>query len=284
MLSSFPSVRHVYLASGSCLPLRPVEELVEYLDARPRTDFVESVATEYVLWTIGGLDEERFTMRFPFSWKRRRRMFDAYVSLQRRIRFRRKIPVRLAAEKMSDLDTMITDAWRWHQSRRSDCFVARKIWPDADRLYDAFLTEKRFNLAPTEPNPGKIDRVFAKAVERRTQGRPGLYMQSRFPRDGYENGKTCTAYSVFEGFSELFSDFDHWLRRNIDGSIHGHLGPDRVEFADGACSPGQPTMRLRDYAPINFLTNLLECARAAVPVRPTRQPGHKLADRYRPQR
>ncbi|MFV2034485.1 MAG: glycosyl transferase, partial [Halocynthiibacter sp.] len=23
--------------------------------------------------------------------------------------------------------------------RRSDCFVARKIWPDAERLYDAFL-------------------------------------------------------------------------------------------------------------------------------------------------
>ncbi len=325
MLSSFPSVRHVYLASGSCLPLRPVEELVEYLDARPRTDFVESVATEYVLWTIGGLDEERFTMRFPFSWKRRRRMFDAYVSLQRRIRFRRKIPDGIVPHLGSQwwcltrqtLSAILEDADReiydryfskvWipdesyfqtltrHYSteiesksltlskfdfqgkphvfyddhlqllRRSDCFVARKIWPDADRLYDAFLTEKRFNLAPTEPNPGKIDRVFAKAVERRTQGRPGLYMQSRFPRDGYENGKTCTAYSVFEGFSELFSDFDHWLRRNIDGSIHGHLfGPDRVEFADGEdlfAGALSDNATLRDYAPINFLTNLIWNAR-----------------------
>jgi hypothetical protein len=27
MLAEFPSVRHVYLVSGSCLPLRPVEEL-----------------------------------------------------------------------------------------------------------------------------------------------------------------------------------------------------------------------------------------------------------------
>ena len=26
MLQSFPDVRHVYLASGSCLPLRPVQE------------------------------------------------------------------------------------------------------------------------------------------------------------------------------------------------------------------------------------------------------------------
>ena len=43
MLQSFAKVRHVYLASGSCLPLRPVEELISYLDSRPRTDFIESV-------------------------------------------------------------------------------------------------------------------------------------------------------------------------------------------------------------------------------------------------
>ncbi|MEY4304490.1 MAG: hypothetical protein RIT52_665, partial [Pseudomonadota bacterium] len=45
MLRQFPQVRHVYLSSGSCLPLRPVAELVRYLDERPRTDFIESVTT-----------------------------------------------------------------------------------------------------------------------------------------------------------------------------------------------------------------------------------------------
>ena len=55
-----------------------------------------------------------------------------------------------------------------------------------------------------EPNPGKIDRIFAKAVERRTRGRAGLYMQSRFPCGGWENGKTCAPYSVFQGFGDLF--------------------------------------------------------------------------------
>ena len=29
MLEKFEDVRHVYLASGSCLPLRPVQELIE---------------------------------------------------------------------------------------------------------------------------------------------------------------------------------------------------------------------------------------------------------------
>ena len=85
MLETFPEVRHVYLASGSCLPLRPVNELVSYLAKRPRTDFIESATTADVPWTIGGLDEERFTLRFPFSWKRQRYFFDKYVALQRRL-------------------------------------------------------------------------------------------------------------------------------------------------------------------------------------------------------
>jgi len=88
LLNSYPGVRHVYLASGSCLPLRPISELIEYLDARPRTDFIESATTQDVPWTVGGLDKERFTLRFPFSWKRHRFLFDRYVELQRRFRTR----------------------------------------------------------------------------------------------------------------------------------------------------------------------------------------------------
>jgi len=60
MLREFPGVRHVYLASGSCLPLRPVPELVSYLGERPGTDFIESVAIEDVMWTKGGFDHDRF--------------------------------------------------------------------------------------------------------------------------------------------------------------------------------------------------------------------------------
>jgi hypothetical protein len=48
----------------------PGEELQAYLDDRPRTDFIESVTTADVGWTIGGLNIERFTLRFPFSWRK----------------------------------------------------------------------------------------------------------------------------------------------------------------------------------------------------------------------
>jgi hypothetical protein len=91
--------------------------------------------------------------------------------------------------------------------RRSDCFVARKIWPEADKLYAHFLRAGAEARPMAEPNPGKIDRLFGKAVERRTRGRPGLYMQSRYPNPGWENGRTAGPYSVFEGFAELVRGF-----------------------------------------------------------------------------
>ncbi|NNJ67771.1 MAG: glycosyl transferase, partial [Boseongicola sp.] len=92
LLAHAPEVRHVYLISGACLPIRPVSELIAHLDAHPDTDFIESVTIEDVTWTKGGLSEERFTLTFPFAWKRQRRLFDLWVEAQRRVRFRRKTP------------------------------------------------------------------------------------------------------------------------------------------------------------------------------------------------
>lgn len=321
MLREFPGVRHVYLASGSCLPLRPVDELIAYLDDRPKTDFIESVTTEDVGWTIGGLDFERFTLRFPFSWRRQRILFDVYVWLQRQIGFRRHIPDGLVPHLGSQwwcltrqtlsailehpdrerIDAYFRKVWIPDESyfqtmvrqvsstvesrsltlskfdfqgkphifyddhlqllRRSDCFVARKIWPHADKIYAAFLSDDRTSQASAEPNPGKIDRLFAKAVERRTKGRPGLYMQSRFPNENWENGRTAGPYSVFSGFSDVFENFEIWLSKASGTRVHGHLfAPERVHFAGGdrvyngaMCD----SHKVRDYNPKGFLTNLI---------------------------
>lgn len=321
MLKSFPEVSHVFLASGACLPLRPVSEMRRYLEARPRTNFIESVTTEDVPWTVGGLDHERFILRFPFSWKRHRWIFDKYVDLQRKLKFKRKVPDGIVPHLGSQwwcltrktLSAILNDpdrakydryfraVWipdesyyqtlvRLHSTevesrsltlskfdyqgkphifyddhlqllRRSDCFVARKIWPKADKLYDSFLSDAAAIMTGAEPNPGKIDRIFSKAVERRTRGRPGLFMQSRFPRMGFENGLTGTPYAVFEGFTEVFEDFEPWLERTIGGRVHGHLyAKDRVHFAGGQkdfSGALTDSATLRDYDPRSFLTNLI---------------------------
>ena len=321
MLERFADVRHVYLASGSCLPLRPVEELIDYLAARPQVDFIESATTMDVPWTVGGLDEERFTLHFPFSWRQHRVLFDLFVQFQRRIGIERRIPGGLKPHMGSQwwcltrqtLSAILQDPQRpiydayfrrvwipdesYYQTlarlysrelesrsltlskfdfqgkphifyddhlqllRRSDCFVARKIWPHADLLYQSFLTDRDGAMSRTEPNPGKIDRIFAKAVDRRTRGRPGLYMHSRLPNENWENGMTAAPYSVFQGFAELFEDFQPWLARITDTRVHGHLfGPERAEFADGeAVVQGglSSSAAIRDADPWGFLTSLL---------------------------
>lgn len=321
ILRDFPEVRHVYLASGSCLPLRPVNELVSYLDQRQRTDFIESVTTEDVGWTISGLDVERFTLRFPFSWRKQRRLFDGYVKLQRALGFRRRVPKGIVPHLGSqwwcltrqtlsailenpdreEIDGYFRRVWIPDESyfqtmvrqvssnvesrsltlskfdfqgkphifyddhlqllRRSDCFVARKIWSHADRLYTTFLGDGASQQPVAEPNPGKIDRLFAKAVERRTKGRSGLYMQSRHPNENWENGRTAAPYSVFEGFSDLFENFEVWLGKATGTRVHGHIfAPDAVAFAGGEkiyngaiCD----SATMRDYNPTSFLTNLV---------------------------
>lgn len=321
MLDSFPEVRHVYLSSGSCLPLRPVAELQAYLADRPRTDFIESATTADVPWTVGGLDHERFTLQFPFSWRNNRYLFDKFVDLQRATGYARRIPEGLVPHMGSQwwcltrqtLTAILQDPQRPRHDRyfrrvwipdesyfqtlarlystqiesrsltlskfdfqgkphifyddhlqllrRSDCFVARKIWPHADRLYQAFLTHPNSDQQRQEPNPGKIDRIFAKAVDRRTRGRPGLYMQSRFPNRGWENGVTAGKYSVFQGFSDLFQGFETWLTKATGAQVHGHLfAPERAEFAGGEtviAGALSDNAKLRDANPKAFLTNLL---------------------------
>lgn len=321
LLKNYPDVHHVYLASGACVPLRPISELRRYLEARPQTDFIESATTADVPWIVDGLSKERFTLRFPFAWKSQRRAFDWYVKFQRRWRMKRRVPkgivphmgsqwwcltrrtltAILEAPNRSEVDRYFRRVWIPDESyfqtltrnhsrniesrsltlskfdyqgkphifyddhlkllQKSDCFVARKIWHKADKLWDAFLNPAENSVPIIEPNPARIDRIFAKAVIRRTQGRPGLYMQSRFPAQSHENVVTAWPYSVFEGFSELFVDFEPWLARHTGLKVHGHLfAPERAHFEGGQHSYAGALSdhpQLRDYNANAFLRNLI---------------------------
>lgn len=325
MLDDFPGVRRVYALSGACLPLRPVADLADWLDRHPDTDFIESVNVADVNWTKGGLSEERFTLRFPFSYKHRKWLFDRTVDLQRWLRVSRDIPDGIVPHIGSQwwcltretLENILRDPMRpvydryfrgvWipdesyfqtlvrqharkiesrsltlgkfdHQGRphvfyddhlqllrRSDCFMARKIWPGAGRLYDHFLTPRPGPVSQAEPQPSRIDRHFARATAQRIRGRAGLYMASRFPVTNRENGKTAEPYSVFQGFAEVFQDFEGWLTAVANCRVHGHLfAPHKAEFAgrETVYAGGlSDNATLRDYNPRAFLTNLLWATR-----------------------
>ncbi len=329
MLRDFADVNHVLLSSGACLPLRPAEDLLAHLNARPETDFIESVAITHATWIMGGLSQERFTLYFPFNWRRQRWLFDQSVEVQRKLGIRRKVPAPLEPHMGSQwwcltrktLQAILDDPDRprferyfrrnWipdesyfqtlvrrhatgiesrsltlvkfdrngrpnlfyddhlHLLRRSDCFLARKIWPEAEKLYGFFLSDKPASLPPVTPEPAKIDRYFELAERQRFEGRAGLYMQSRFPSfDVAGTARTAGPYSGFSGFDHVFENFEHWLGQVTGTRPHGHLyAPERVQFHGGAQvwhGALSASAGLRDYNPYMFLTNLLWATRGEV--------------------
>ncbi|SIT10251.1 DUF5927 domain-containing protein [Paracoccus saliphilus] len=321
LLEAYPECTHVYLASGSCLPLRSVSDLTAFLAANPGRDYIESVDTNEVGWVIGGLNEERFTLYFPIDWRKHRKLFDRCVAIQRKLGVRRKLPrgltphlgsqwwcltartlrailndprrreydrffrrcwipdesyfQTLARRHSSDIESRSLTFARFdhrgrpylayddhlHALEEANCFVARKIWPGAARLLEYFPRPAGPEPDLTPPQPANIERMIARTLSRRILGRPGLYMQSRFPRKDAENGKTAAPYAVFQGMTDIFPGFEDWLREHMPGDVHGHLlGPEMVEFAGRPeIGPGalSSSAVVRDYDPQRFLTALI---------------------------
>lgn len=321
LLRENPDLTHVYLMSGACLPIKPVSDLVRYLEAHRDTDFIESVTISEVPWTKGGLSEERFTLTFPFAWRSQRKLFDLWVETQRLVRRNRRLPAGLSPHmgsqwwcltrgtlervlsdpRRAELERYFRSVWipdeSYFQSlvrlygtkvesrsltlskfdfqgkphvfyddhlallRQSPLFFARKIWPGANALYRSFLEGGIVSSPISRVSAAQIDRTFTQASVRRTRGRPGMVMVSRFPHEKFETALTAAPYAVFHGFSDVFHDFARWVRINTGSRAHGHLfAQDKVRFFGGQTGYAgalSDSAALRDYDPAQFLRNLI---------------------------
>lgn len=92
LLADHPGLGHVCLVSGSCLPLRPVADLLAFLAAAGQRDFIESVPVSQDHWVESGLSLERFTLYHPLSHRTRPSWFSRLVELQRALKVRRRLP------------------------------------------------------------------------------------------------------------------------------------------------------------------------------------------------
>ncbi len=161
LLAACPGLTHVALISCACLPLRPLDELRAFLDARPDVDFIESVTTQDVGWAQGGLGAERFTLHFPFDWRSQRRRFDLSVRLQRVLGVRRRVPEGLVPHMGSQwwcLTRATVQAILSHPRRAEWEHYFRRVWiPDesyfqtiarqvSDRIESRSLTFSRFDV------------------------------------------------------------------------------------------------------------------------------------------
>ncbi len=160
ILMKFPEVTHVVQLSGSCLPTRPIAELQQFLANNQGTDFIESVVAGQKNWIKGGLEAERFSLYFPFSWRKQRILFDGCVNIQRKLKICRDMPKGLEPHVGSQwwalcrgtLTAILNDPCR----REYDRFFAKCWIPDesyfqslvrkhAKRIESRSLTFSRFD-------------------------------------------------------------------------------------------------------------------------------------------
>ena len=146
--------------------------------------------------------------------------------------------------------------------RRSDCFVARKIWPHADKLYATFLTARRGGAGGGRTEPRQDRPAVRQGGRAAHQGAAGALHADRAIRTRI--GKTaapprpircskglpsCSRISrpglarpPARGFTAISS-------RRIGCSSRAAKPSTTARFVDSAA--------MRDYNPTSFLTNLI---------------------------
>lgn len=131
----------------------------------------------------------------------------------------------------------------------SGAHFARKIWPGADALYDAFTGKD----AATGKRSDALDHLLNTAEDRALHGRATPFLPGRAPR---KRSGTAAPYAVLWGLHRLWPELDPWLRQ-AGLSVHGRLfAPDGAQFEGREpVGPGNLSGHpdLRDADPLAFL-------------------------------
>lgn len=220
LTNRWSEITHVVQISGSCLPVRPIGELSEFLERNRYKDFVESVSLEEGDWVVDGLAAERFSLYFPFSWQRQRKLFDLSVEFQRKLGISRRIPEGLSPHLGSQwwclsretLLSILSDPKRGQYDQYfSKCWIPDESYiPTLARKHSSDLVSRSLTLSRFD-DQGKphlfyddhgdmleqTDRFFARKI---WHGADGLYR--RFAKRRYK--KKQRGFEAEFGLNILF--------------------------------------------------------------------------------
>ncbi len=266
LLSLDADARHVALVSGACLPIKSVEALRAHLDANRDTDFIESVTIDEVPWAKDGLGPERFTMTFPFPWKRRKRLFDAWVSIQRRFGLSRPIP--------ADLTPHMGSQW-WCLTRKT----LSAILDDPDRArFNAYF---RSVWIPDESYFATLARRHARQIVSRSltlskfdfQGNPHVFYDDHLAF--LRQSSAFFARKIWPGARKLYGAFlGQPLLASDHDSVPSEVHIDRV-FAEAVAR------RTRGRAGLSFAGRFPRPGHDIVPSADRYTVFHGFGDTYR---
>jgi hypothetical protein len=90
--NSFSDCKYVHLMSGADMPLKPIDEFVQFLANNTKHDFVELVDIQRNRFIVEGPQLERIIFRYPFNFLSQRKLFDVSTMIQKLLRFKRNLP------------------------------------------------------------------------------------------------------------------------------------------------------------------------------------------------
>lgn len=84
------------LISGSCMPVKPVHLLEQYLTESGK-DHIEAVNAEKYTWVTAGLQKQRWSKYHFFNWRYQKFLFDTSLKIQRKLKIKRILPLKHTA-------------------------------------------------------------------------------------------------------------------------------------------------------------------------------------------
>lgn len=243
ILEKWPDVGHVMLISGDSLPIRALADFVAFLQENSDVDFIESVAIGDNNWITGGLGIERFTLSFPFSWKKQRRIFDLWVEVQRKLRFKRRIP--------NGIRPHIGSQW-WCLSRQTlEAILNDPAKPQNDAYFrKCWISDESYFQT--------LARNHARTIESRAllfsrfdhQGKPTAFYNDHLDLLG-----TIDAFfvrKIWAGATELYQRFLNPLPDILAGDAKAAPNFESIEIATNRRKTGRSGLYMHGRAPCQW--------------------------------
>lgn len=82
------------LLSGSCMPVKPIRLLEDFLKKHTEIDFIEVVNAWQKQWVTGGIQYERWESFHYVNWRSNPELFDLSLKLQKKLNIKRKLPLK----------------------------------------------------------------------------------------------------------------------------------------------------------------------------------------------
>ncbi|MHA3979583.1 DUF5927 domain-containing protein [Halovulum sp. GXIMD14794] len=198
LFKEWPDITHVCQLSGSCLPIKPVGQLVAHLDRHQDVDFIEAVPVAEDNWVVDGLSMERFTLYHPLPWRDYRWLFDRGVDLQRALRIKRAIP--------HGLEPRFGSQWWCLSTRTLKAILEDPHLPEYCRFFrTSWIPDESFFQSLAAHHSDRITSAPLTFVRFDAQGKPHVFYDDHLDlllqADGF------FARKIWRGANKLYQTF-----------------------------------------------------------------------------